>query len=335
MDIYRLFEKGVKDRLFTDFDVCVKNGSFNESFSGGSHVSEGAWLFDVASLTKACTHLLILKLFADKLYYPEDSFKKFVNIRQANGDDRKLWHFLCYVVQSYGVDYESLRDGTTTSMKDSLLSTGFGHWGKRFKYDNIASAYLAIWLEKVFDSGIQELLHHFLLEGEEKSRFMFHPVVRKLVDPIITVPTRLEKSLRGRVHDPLSFHHELTELSIAGLFSDAKTLTSAFHRGVNKLIASGFYDEVSKNQLPKLGIRENSYGLGFDLPFKSSLENLPIEGPLIFAGWTGCRVFFAKRPRVTICFLTNRVLCGDTAELRGQFSQFSWSVIREVLRYAR
>ena len=334
MDIERLFEKEIENHLFTDFDVCVLNGTKSGNFRGGCHVSNGSRLFDVASLTKACTHLLMLKLFAEKIFSPEDSFKELIpSIQQERKDDRQLWHFLCYVVQSYGFDYESLRDGTTLSLKDTLLSAGFGHWGRRFKYDNVASAYLGVWLGEAFGNmGLEELIQSLSINKEDKGNLLFHPVSRGRIDSALVVPTRKEKELCGRVHDPLAFHHEDTELSIAGLFSDAKTIASIFHHGVDMLIASGFYDEVSKNQLTKFNINENTYGLGFDIPFQSSLEGLQVEGPMIFAGWTGCRLFFAKRPRVTICFLTNRVLCGDTAESRGRFSQFSWNVIREALR---
>jgi CubicO group peptidase (beta-lactamase class C family) len=334
MHIERLFEEGMKEGLFTDYDVCVE-GPTRTQTSGGAHISAGARLFDTASLTKACTHLLCLKLFTERKLRPEDSFTRYLNVPQTNGDDRRLWHFLCYIVQSYAFDYESLRDGTTKPFKEELLSKGFGHWSRRFKYDNLASAYLAILLEEIFKSDLETIFRNELLESGEQERFLFHPVRRGLIDPSLVVPTKAEPETRGRVHDPLSLQHEDTVLSVAGLFSDAQTMTGIFHRQIDSIIAGGLYDEVSRNQLPKMGLAGNSYSLGFDIPYSESLKGLSVDGPLVFAGWTGCRLFFAKKPRITVCFLTNRVYCQGTEEARKRFTEFSWSVIREALRRAQ
>lgn len=331
MDIEILFEKARAEGLFTDYDVCVK-GPRSLSFSGGKHVRAGARLFDIASLTKACTHLLFLKLFSKGILSPEDSYNRYIPVIQQDGDDRQLWHFLCYTVLGYNIDYESLRDGTTPSIKNELLSKGFGHWSKRHRYDNIASAYLAILLEKMYGADIEEILHAEILLPEERSSFLFHPVRRNIVDPSFVVPTRIEDSLRGLVHDPLSFHHQDSNLSVAGVFSTAEVLAGIFHRMVDRLISDGFYSEVASNQLLKLGDHDHRYALGFDIPFERSLKGFSVTNPVIFGGWTGCRIFFAENPRVTVCFLTNRVLSGDTAESRQRFSEFSWNTIREVLR---
>lgn len=335
MEIKKLFEESVETGWFTDYDVCIK-GPVEIKFSGGRHVSQGARLFDVASLTKACTHLLLLKMFVRGELSPESSFARFVPAPQHLGDDRQLWHFLCYAIQNYNFDYEALRDGTTKTFKEELVSKGFGRWSKRFKYDNIASAYLAILLEKLFGGKLEEILRTELLgvSSSMRENFVFHPVKRGLVTPEMVVPTRQNNLLRGRVHDPLSFQHEDTDLSVAGLFSNAETLAEVFHENVNELISAGFYDEVAKNQLMRIGVGENAFGLGFDIPFAMSLQGFNVEGPLIFAGWTGCRVFFTKRPRITICFLTNRVFCSETQEARMRSREFSWSVIREALRCA-
>lgn len=331
MDIQILFEKSAKEGLFTDYDVCVI-GPRSFSFSGGKHVETGARLFDIASLTKACTHLLFLKLFSEGVLSPQDSYNKYIPVPQHGADDRELWHFLCYTVLGYNIDYESLRDGTTPSIKTELLSKGFGHWSKRHRYDNIASIYLAMLLEKVYEADIEEILHAEIVLPEERSRFLFHPVKRNLVKPNMVVPTKNDVGLRGLVHDPLSFHHQDSNLSVAGVFSTAEVLAGMFHRMVDRLIASGFYSEVASNQLRKLGDYDHRYALGFDIPFEGSLKGFSVTNPVIFGGWTGCRIFFAEDPRITICFLTNRVLCEDSEESRKRFSEFSWNSIREVLR---
>lgn len=337
MDLQGLFEQERRNGLFADYDVCVMGPVVEKSeFSGGVHVDGGSYMFDVASLTKACTHLLLLKMFASGELNPTDSFGKFVNLPQANGDDRELWHFLCYTVQSYGFDYESLRDGTTSVFKEELIARGFGHWAKRFKYDNIASAYLALLVERIYGCGIEDVFHERLLhEKSQRDHFLFHPVSRGIVSPQIAVPTSAYSGLRGIVHDPLSFSHQDSHLSVAGVFSTAKVLCEMFHGAIEELVACGLYEEAARNQLLKLGIAENSYGLGFDIPFPASLGGYQVEDPLLFAGWTGCRLFFSRKPRLTICFLTNRVLLGDDGQSRQRFSGFFWSVVREVLKSQR
>jgi hypothetical protein len=332
MSIQSLFEEARAKALFMDYDVHIE-GEIRDSFSGGTHVGKGARLFDIASLTKACTHLLVLKLIAEGKLSPTTSFRKFVDVNQPNGVDREIWHFLSYVVQGYGFDYEALRAGLTKgSFKDTLVSSGFGVWGKRFKYDNIASAYLAILLEQMFQAPLQQIFWEELVPDKSYATdFLFHPVHRGIVSPSLVVPTSSVVQSRGLVHDPLSRHHQDTDLSVAGLFSKAEALCQVFHQAIDRLIVSGHYDEFSMNQLTRLGITENIYGLGFDLPNPKSLHGYVVQGPMIFAGWTGCRLFFSKRPRLTICFLTNRVLCGDTPQSRSQFSGFFWEVVRTVL----
>ena len=332
MDIQRLFTDSRSKGLFTDYDFAVR-GALNDDFSGGNHISEGARLFDVASLTKACNHLLFLKLFTRGNFSPEQSISEFLPVYQENGDDRKLWHFLCYMVQGYAFDYEALRDGKTKSFKEELLKKGFKHWGKRFLYDNISSAYLGLLLEKAFGVDLEDIFKdRFTLTTKQRENFLFHPVHRGIVSSRFVVPTRREENLRGLVHDPLSFAHQDENIAVAGLFSTATTLADIFHNTIGEVIESGSYDTFSKNQLSRSGIVGSSYGLGFDIPFGSSLSSFSIDGPLVFAGWTGCRIFFAKRPRITICSLTNRVFCGDNEETRRNSSQFSWDVIRGVLR---
>ena len=329
MDIERLFEEGVEDGLFTDFQVCVR-GSVRVDFSGGRHISAGARLFDVASLSKALTHLLFWDLFSAGAIRPEDSLGRFIQV--SNVDGRQLWHFMSYLVQDYGFDFEKLRRGETGSFRDVLLTDGFGPWERRFSYDNYSSAYLGLILERIFEAGLEEVYHEQLLEGEEEKRnLLFHPVFRGLVSPRCVVPTGPE--MRGFVQDTLAFSHHMEHISVAGVFSNATVIADVFHRALGRIIATGFYDIGSRNQLEKVGIstEEHNYAMGFDIPYAQSLET-SVDGPIIFAGYTGCRLFFAKRPRVTVCFLTNRVFCGDSVETRKRFSSFSWRVIREILR---
>jgi len=333
--IEELFHNGVREGIFTDFDVSVR-GDFVSDFKGGTHVAGGAHLFDVASITKACAHLLLLLLFVEKKLSPQDKFSRYLDVPHVRNEERELWHFLCYVVQSYAFDYEALRDGTTSGFKDKLLAQGFGHWGKRFLYDNISSTYLSLLIEEIFKADLEEVFRSYLLpDPSMKGSFIFHPVHRGIIPSVCVVPTQVGPSVRGIVHDPLSSHHQNVNLAVAGIFSNAVTLAEVFHEGIDRVISSGFFETVARNQLDKLGITENRYGLGFDLPFKESLSDLCVEGAMIFSGWTGCRVFFAKKPRVTIVFLTNRVLCEESAVSRRRFSQFSWTVIRRVLQDAR
>jgi len=332
--IRQLFENGRQKGMFTDFDFSV-SGDVNTCFSDGDFISrDGSHLFDIASLTKALNHLLFWKLFNSGSLNPEMRFRDFIPVPEGNG--RRLWHFLCYVVKDYNFSYEALRDGTSGSFRDTLLNSGFSHWGKRFQYDNVSSAYLAFVLEKIYGMGIEEIFLNEFIQNPmyQRDRFMFHPVDRGLVSAQATIPTCMDLSLRGIVHDPLSLAHKSENIAVAGLFTDASMLCDIFHRTLETMIGSKFYEDVSNNQLVKMGISDRSYALGFDIPYPKSLEGFSVEKPLVFAGWTGCRIFFSRKPRITICFLTNRVFCKDTSVSRQDFTQFSWSVIRQTLSEA-
>lgn len=323
-----MFEKGIKERLFTDFDVCVK-GPLEIQYRGGIHLNEGAQLFDVSSLTKAVTYLLMWKLFSQKALSPDHDFAKFLpSVPHING--RLLRHFMSYMVQNYGFDYDALRRGSIGPCKGVLLKEGFGLWKKKFAYDNFASAYIGLLLEEVFQQDIEAVLKsQFEIE---KENFFFHPVYRGIVKPASVVPTRVDEGLRGLVHDPLSMTHQNENIISAGLFSTASVIAHLFHRALDPIIRSGFYDIGSKNQLEGYGITNYDYSLGFDIPYQSNLQGAFVDQPLVFAGWTGCRIFFAKQPRITVCVTTNRVFCADTPESRKRFSEFFWGVIRQVLR---
>lgn len=335
-ELQQMFENSRDTGLFTDYDFCVQ-GQMTEKFSGGKYVSQGSTLFDVASLTKACSHLLFLRLFFGKVISPEDKFEDFFPV--PNASSRQLWHFLCYTVKDYNFSYEALRNGTIGPFRDVLLKSGFGPWGKRFQYENLSSACLAFVLENLFNTGIEQILQQRLLFDQcHRNRFTFNPVRKGLIEPGIVVPTRTNLAFRGLVHDPLSFNHPGEDLSVAGLFSDAETLAKTFHFNLDPIINTQFYTEVAVNQLTKLKIVDRKYALGLDIPNDDVLREFEMTGgvefPLIFRGYTGCRIFFCRKPRVTICFLTNRVFCGDAPESRLYFSKFSWSVIKEVVRRA-
>lgn len=330
MDIERTFEDGVKEGLFTDFDVCVR-GPYEVSFGGGSHISRGARFFDVASITKALTHLLLLRLFAEGAVRPEDKLSRYIVV--PNSGNRELWHFMSYLAKEYAFyfDYDKLRAGEVGSFKKTLLSQGFGEWTCRFGYENFSSAFLGFVLEELFGEDLEKIFHSQLCCDGQNEKLLFHPTRRGL-NPGLFVPTVADQDSRGVPFDLVASAHSAEKLSIAGVFSDAQTIAEIFHRTLEQVIRSGVYTRASQDHLA--GVDDTAtkpWGLGFDIPVTQ--RNLgPVKGPLIFAGYSGCRIFFAEDPRVTICILTNRVFCGNTAESRERFSQFCWEVIREVIR---
>ncbi len=327
MDIERMFERAQKDNLFTDFDFCLYHGPDEEvRFSGGYHVSAGAHLFDIASLTKALTHLVWWRLFALGQYSPEDLIKKFLPL--SGSGDRRLWHFLSYLVQSYAFDFEHLKAGLLGKSLKEELRRGFGPWSRTFGYDNYASAYLGLALEEIFGMTLEEVFHSQFGISSVTSKLVFHPRYRGRVAPERIVPT--SPTFCGAVHDPLSRLYQPEQVSVAGVFSDASTIAEIFHRELDPIMHSPFYDMASVNQLDKCNVKGRSHALGFDIPYPTMFAD-PVEGALIFSGWTGCRLFFAKRPRITFCYLTNRVFCEDTPESRKRSSQFFGEVVRKVI----
>ena len=331
MDIEAMFEDGVKEGLFTDFDFCVR-GPLELSFKGGRHVLSGAGLFDVASITKALTHLLLLRLFAEGILSPNDKLTRYIRVPKSG--ERQLWHLMSYLSKEYGfyLDYNKLRNGEPGSLKEILLTQGFGDWNQKFQYDNYASAFLGLVLEQLYGTGLEEVFHSQLCVDVESQKLLFHPKHRGL-DTSLIVPTSSDESLRGVVSDLVSSAYSAENLSIAGVFSDAKTIADVFHRTLAQIICAGFYSVASKNQLAGVDDKAPPWGLGFDIPVPGRRLG-PVEGPLIFSGYSGCRIFFTERPRLTICVLTNRVFCGDTAEFRERFSKFTWNIFREALQRA-
>lgn len=328
MDIQKMFESGIADGLFTDYDICVK-GPIEMHYSGGIHINGGAKFFDVSSLTKALAYLLMWKLFAEGTLSPDNSLSDFL-VGVPNTQGRLLRHFMSYVVQDYAFDYVALRRGSIGPCKKVLLEKGFGQWDQKFAYDNFASAYIGFLLEKFFRQDIEFVLQSELASNEKT--LMFHPVYRNILTPNLVVPTRADEGLRGLVHDPLSFSHQKENIVSAGIFSTASDIAHIFHRHLEEIIRSGFYDVGAENQLEKYGITNYDYSLGFDIPYPHNFQGINVDTPLVFAGWTGCRIFFAKQPRVTVCITTNRVFCADTPESRKRFSEFFWKVVCQVLR---
>ncbi len=329
MDIERMFEDGVKVGLFTDFDVCVR-GPYELSFSGGQHVNVGSSLFDLASITKALTHLIFLRLFAEGVVSPEDKLSRYIVV--PNSGNRELWHFMSYLAKEYAFyfDYDKLRAGEVGSLKETLLSQGFGEWTCRFGYENYSSAFLGFVLEKLYGEDLEKIFHDQLCCDGDRDKLLFHPT-RRGIEPGLFVPTRALTDSRGIPFDLVASAHSAEKLSIAGVFSDAQTIAKIFHRTLEPVIRSGVYERAAQNHLAGLDDSAKPWGLGFDIPVPE--RNLgPVKGPLIFSGYSGCRIFFTEDPRVTICILTNRVFCGNTAESRERFSKFAWDVIREVLR---
>lgn len=237
---------------------------------------------------------------------------------------------MSYVVQDYAFDYEALRRGSIGPFKKILLEKGFGQWNKKFAYDNFSSAYIGLLLEKFFRQDIESVLQSELASNQKT--LIFHPVYRNIFPPSLVVPTRVDEGLRGIVHDPLSFSHQRQHIVSAGVFSTASDIACIFHHHLDKIIGSGFYDIGAENQLEKYGITDYDYSLGFDIPYPRNFQGISVDTPLVFAGWTGCRIFFAKQPRITVCVTTNRVFCADTPESRKRFSEFFWGLIRQVLR---
>ncbi len=333
MDIERMFEDGARQGLFTDFDVCVR-GPYEASFKGGSHVSTGARFFDIASITKALTHLLLLRLFAEEVISPDDKLTRFLAV--PNSGDRRLWHFMSYLAKEYAfyLDYDKLRKGEVGSLRDTILAQGFGEWTRKFGYDNYSSVFLGVVLEKLFGANLEEVFHSELCCGVEPQTLFFHPTRRRM-DASLFVPTTSVLGTRGVAFDLVTSAHSAECLSIAGVFSDASTVVSIFHRTLEQIIRSGFYSIASRNYLEGVDdTAQKPWGLGFDIPVTE--RNLgPTVGPMIFSGYTGCRIFFSEKPRLTMCILTNRVFCGNTVESRERFSDFSWNVIREALHRAR
>lgn len=330
MDLRKLFEAGRSNGLFTDYQVSVR-GPIEFDDEGGDHISSGARMFDIASLTKAFTHLVYLMMFADGRLSPESLLSEHLPVPGAG--DRRLWHLLCYLVQDYRFDFNALREGRIGPVKDVLLGQGFADWKITYGYDNYASVYLGLALEQMFGRNLESVIHKELgLDSSEIPNLLFHPVVRELRCRYEVVPT---SNLRdGRVYDPLARTEEREHLSVAGLFGTASVIADVFHRNVDRLIDSGYYDIAAQNQLEKVGIssEDHTFALGFDIPYTQSIST-SVEMPVLFAGHSGCRVFCSRDPRVTVCFLTNRVyLGGDSVQSRRRFSGFSWEIIREVLR---
>ncbi len=334
-DFKRKLDDATQRNFISDYQLSIR-GPYELDISGGCFWSRGAQLFDISSLTKALAYLVMLKLFNSGRLSPETLLESILpDVPNICG--RQLWHFMSYVVQNYWFDFKGLKRGTVGPFKKTLLTRGFGEWKKEFNYDNFSSAFIGLALEKIFGMDIEKILHQELCDDQyQKDNLLFHPVYRGLVKPERVVPSKWALSVRGLVHDPLSLSHQSENIVAAGVFSRAPVLADIFHEMIGTFIESGFYKVVSANQLVKVGIPkdEHDYGLGFDIPWSSSLEGVTVENPLLFAGFTGCRIFFAEKPRITVCLLTNRTFYRDKEDTRIDFRDFAWDIVREAIRRA-
>lgn len=330
MHIDTLMKRGVKDGLFTDYDVCVE-GRVRLRVNEGPHVSQGATLFDIASLTKACVHLVLLKLFANKILSPDVSYRELLPVPELPGDARTLRHFMCYAVQSYNFDHKWVKSDANTSTIRDVLMKGFGVWKNEAGYDNYTSAYIGLLLEHYFKERLETILwEHLLDKGDDRNRFRFHPVSYGVLSKDKVVPTSPDPLVRGVVHDPLCAKYVNTPIAVSGIFTDAEMLARIFHRAINSF-SEDFRHEIAEDQRALLGISGEPHGLGFDIPGPTRFKRIPLKDPLLLTGYTGGRIFFARKPNVTVSLLTNFAMT-RTEDKLVKFKALCWEVLRTAVR---
>ena len=333
--IHRLFEDKAKEaRLFTDYGFCAEyGGSRSTSFFGGPHVRQGAKFHDIASITKMLTHLLILKLAAQKKICLEDPLDKYVSVPNANG--RKLWHLLAFLDEKHAFynQYDNFLRGVP-SVKKVVMSMGYDDWTKKHHYNNFSSVFLGLVLEKIFGGTLEEIFHAELCLSEETRYLLFHPQLRG-VDSRLVVPTGQDESIRGLPHDPIARANAHEQLSIAGIFSTADTVAQVFSRNFDFIMRSPIYNLAASNVLEGVDGGAPPFGLGFDIPLPTRFPGMDLDGPLIFTGHTGSRIFIVRRPRIVVSILTNTTFCFDPKqdrERRLEYKAFCWKVLTEALK---
>lgn len=305
--------------LYDHYDICLIRGNGDFTRRSNSEGKEGK-LFDVASLTKAIVHILICELIAFKKIDLNDKISGFIE-GIKNPGERTVLDFLRFTVQSYGFDYASLKTESFNGNIDELLiSKGFGIHLKEHRYDNIASVFLGILLKRILVAGdLQDAIN--LAIGDEKLKVVFHP----------------DKSLviNGKpVHDPFTFNQRHCKIATAGIFSTAEVIAKIFYKKITFILEKEFYEKISANVLEGID-NSHRFGMGFDIPYLDNRVYQFVENPLVFAGYTGCRLLFGIEKKnnkpIVMCILTDRVHKGDSPDKRRDFSAWFWSYVISVL----
>ena len=303
--------------LYDHYDICVIKG---DEISTTTNSSDK--LFDVASLTKAIVHILICRLYARgeiNIQHRISSYIKDI----ANSGERTVLDFLRFTVQSYGFDYPQLKIKpyrTGGDIEDLFIYSGFQTHLREHRYDNVATVFLGILLKKI--TGINNLQGaiNYLID-DKGLNIVFHP------DPKLTVNNQF-------VHDPFACNQRNFQIATAGIFSRADILAKIFYQQFEYLLNRSFYSQISSNTLEGVDNR-HSWAMGFDIPYPDNPVYCFVEKPLVFAGYTGCRIFFGiektKSKPIVICILTDRVYKNDSPQSRRDFSKWFWEYVISVL----
>lgn len=302
--------------LYDHYDICVIRGGGDVITRSNSNRK----LFDIASLTKAVVHILICELAACKQIDLKHKISSFIE-GIKNPGDRTVLDFLRFTVQSYRFDYASLKTKPFDGDIDNLLiSEGFQTHLKQHRYDNVASVFLGILLKRIAClPNLQDAINYFI--DSKKLNIVFHPDTELIVN--------------GQpVHDPFVFMQRHYQLATAGIFSDAEVVGRIFYKKLTIILEKGFYKTMSSNVLDGVD-NSHKYAMGFDIPYLNNPVHELVENPLVFAGYTGCRIFFGIEKKtnklIVICILTDRVHKSDTPESRMEFSKHFWSYVISVL----
>lgn len=326
----------IKPYLGSLFPGCIigcanSTKNFIESFGTQDGVSlvKKTDFFDIASLTKAILNTLVLKKI--QLKDLDQKVVEFLPLEGKYRDQITVKHLL-----TFGVEYGDMTPLSKIQSKEELLRIlQSGDLvlppGTSYRYTNISSMILSMFLEKKFGKQFDILLKEDLLEPLNMVATTFSPST--IVNDVRNiVPTEIEEVLKRGVVQDESARLFGNPVGSAGLFSKMEDLI---------FFGQSFLGEST--YLPKEVIRimplsqfsnaAMSFGLGMGLRHQNECDLCNDDGsPIVVLkknGFSG--VHFSVFPENNFCFVIFGNICypkRPNAEARDRFTLFHKKMLR-------
>lgn len=329
-----LLRQAVPLRAFSGWSLGLAQGSNSKIECGGMHafaeyktfdsdaskikVTEQS-VFDIASLTKAFTAILMLHAISESLIALDDPITKYIETLRADGDVPTIRDFL-----SFGVifDLDHLKSPYTQYSVEHILSEIRMARIRRsgFKYSNYAPMILAMILEKIHGMPIDSIVSELLTGPLAMKNTKF--LKPGMYDPRHTVRTTfMNGHLIETVQDPLARRLWPMPIGAAGIFSNAsdllqlaRLLLSQGSLNGRQFIKPELVQMLGQNQLEGRG--NPGSGLGFGLVSElvrgysqTRLQRLTgsLDRSYFRSAYTGCLFVIAPELDAAMVLLTNFV----------------------------
>lgn len=284
-------------------------------------------IFDVASVTKSILHAVALKNIP--LSELDQRVTDVFPLKGKYRDQITVRHLL-----TFGVEYgDKIPLSKITERGELIYMLESGDLvvppGTSYRYTNISSMILSIFLQRKFGKNFGVLVQEQLLDPLEMYNTTFDPL---LLDPTALSIVPIQKGIdRGVIQDESARLYD-GPIGSAGLFSTMKDLLlfGQSFLGENSYLPKEIITAMPISQFSNTAM---SFGLGMGLRHQNECDLCNEDGsPIVVLkknGFSG--VHFCVLPENDFCFVVFGNICyphRPTAEKRDQFTLFHKRLLR-------